>query len=263
MTTTKYVKTKRAKVILGATSLGSIALTDPSFAAAQTFLGDKASISFRQGVTTAQVQITVDNGKITDIKTVSLQGTPGWPASCINPTITTRALAAQSSNINGLSCASYSSAAWRQSLASAISKASAVFVQPKTTSTPIPITPSPNAGGKGFGDGDHEGFEGFGGDGGEEDDGYRPSHRQRPPHSDKFPMPRPTSSKKATPSPTATSSRAATTAPASSATPKNELGLIPGVSNIQKSIICVKGTTTKTVKAVNPKCPTGFTLKKK
>jgi hypothetical protein len=36
-----------------------------------------------------------------------------------------------------------------------------------------------------------------------------------------------------------------------------------GAGVIKKSIICVKGNVTKSVKAVNPKCPTGYTLKKK
>jgi len=252
MTTTTFSKSKTAKVILGATSIGSIALADPSIAAAQTFLGDKASISFRQGVTTAQVQITVDNGKITDIKTISLQGTPGWPASCINPTITTRALAAQSSNINGVSCASYSSAAWRQSLASAITKSSAVFTAPKTTATPIPITPTPNAGGaKGFGDGDNEGYEHSGGEGGEGDEGYRAPRPKRSPHREKLPTPRATASTPALPT------------PSTSSTPKNDLGLTMGAGNIKKSITCVKGKQKLTVKAANPKCPTGYTLFKR
>jgi len=253
MTTTSFGKSKTAKAILGATSIGTLALSDPTFAAAQTFLGDKASISFRQGVTTAQVQITVDAGKITDIKTVSLQGTPGWPASCINPTITTRALTAQSANINGVSCASYSSAAWRQSLASAITKASSVFMAPKTTASPIPITPTPNAGGgRGFGDGDNEGFEHSGGEG-EGDDGYRPA---RPPHKDRVPRPRPTATVKAP-------AASASPAPSKSSATQTDLGLTLGASNIKRTITCYKGKLTKTVKAVNPKCPTGYTLKKK
>jgi hypothetical protein len=36
-----------------------------------------------------------------------------------------------------------------------------------------------------------------------------------------------------------------------------------GAGVIKKTITCVKGTSTKTVKAINPKCPTGYTLKKK
>jgi hypothetical protein len=36
-----------------------------------------------------------------------------------------------------------------------------------------------------------------------------------------------------------------------------------GAGVIKKTITCVKGTAIKTVKAVNPKCPTGYTLKKK
>ena len=249
--TTSFTKSKTAKALLGASTIGTMALSDPSFAAAQTFLGDKASISFRQGVTSAQVQITVDAGKITDIKTVSLVGTPGWPASCINPTITTRALTAQSANINGVSCASYSSAAWRQSLASAISKSSAVFVAPKTTAVPIPITPTPNAN-RGGEEGEHEGYEHEGGEG--DDDGYRPA---RPPRPTREPHARPTFARPTT----ATTAKAVPT-PTKSAATQNDLGLTMGAGIIKKSITCVKGKLTKTVKATNPKCPTGYTLKK-
>ena len=40
------------------------------------------------------------------------------------------------------------------------------------------------------------------------------------------------------------------------------LVLKPGSSVIQKSITCVKGSVKKIVKGLNPKCPTGYTLKK-
>jgi uncharacterized protein with FMN-binding domain len=40
------------------------------------------------------------------------------------------------------------------------------------------------------------------------------------------------------------------------------LVLKPGAGVIQKSITCVKGATKKVIKGLNPKCPTGFTLKK-
>jgi len=36
-----------------------------------------------------------------------------------------------------------------------------------------------------------------------------------------------------------------------------------GAGVIKKTITCVKGAATKTVKAVNPKCPAGYALKKK
>jgi len=40
------------------------------------------------------------------------------------------------------------------------------------------------------------------------------------------------------------------------------LVLKPGAGVIQKSITCVKGAAKKVIKGLNPKCPTGFTLKK-
>jgi hypothetical protein len=252
--------------------VGTLALSDPTFAAAQTFLGDKGSVSFRQGTTTAQVQITVDGGKITAINTVSINGTPGWPASCIISSITSMALAAQSASVQGISCASYSSAAWKQSLASAISKAGTAITQSSTTttttpaptqSTPTRTTPAlpvvpvnPNVPRYGGGDDDGQEFghqEGGEGGFGGGDDGYRhpfPTRSQRtlPTRAPVTPV---------TPTP------AKSAAPSTTPSTANSLGLTMGSGGIiKKTITCVKGAAKKTVKAVNPKCPTGFTLKK-
>jgi hypothetical protein len=58
------------------------------------------------------------------------------------------------------------------------------------------------------------------------------------------------------PAPIAT--KPATPAPIASA----PIILKPGAGVIQKSITCVKGATKKLIKAIAPKCPPGFTLKK-
>ena len=52
-------------------------------------------------------------------------------------------------------------------------------------------------------------------------------------------------------------------APITPAPSETTLGLTMGAGVIKKTITCVKGAATKTVKAVNPKCPAGYALKKK
>jgi hypothetical protein len=256
---------------------------DPSIAAAQTFLGDSSTVNVgRHGPTTAQVKITVDAGKITAIQTVALSGTPGWPASCINPTITNRALAAQSASVQGVSCASYSSAAWKNSLASAISKASSalnvgttiVAPAPATTIAPKPATTTapkstptvaptfaPRVGGddEDGEEGEHHGYGNAEGEG--DDDGYRVPRPPRAPHKGVV-APAPVITPKATVTPKATLAPKKTVAPKAAATPSTSLGLVPKAGVIAKTITCVKGKLTKTVKSTNPKCPTGYTLKK-
>ena len=58
-----------------------------------------------------------------------------------------------------------------------------------------------------------------------------------------------------TPTPTPTPTPIASTPP--------PLVLKPGVSVIQKTITCTKGATVKLIRGLAPKCPTGFTLKKR
>ena len=123
------------------TSLSSLTLIEQSHAAPQSFIGS-SSIKFSQGTTTAQVSITVDAGRIQSINGAVIT-TSGFSISgaSINATLTNEALAAQSANINGVSGASYSSNAWKQSLASAIAQAgSAIGVQ----AVPTPTPPAPS-----------------------------------------------------------------------------------------------------------------------
>ncbi len=263
----------KLKAIAGLTALGSTCLVDASYAAAQTFVG-ASQYNPRGG--SVQVQITVDNGKITAITTpVQPGGGNQWYSNYAIPTLTTRALTAQSANIQGVSGASQIATAWKASLASAISKAgSAITVGSGTpaTSAPVPVQTQstqtvPNNSGNTFNGGrpprpghvekhgsgeggEQEGFEGH-----EEgdDDGYV------------VVRPRTVPTPRAVPTPAATAKSTLTLpAPAATQPPvaKNDLGLVPKAGVIQKSITCVKGALKKTVKGTNPKCPTGYTLKK-
>jgi len=214
--------------------------------AATTYLGDAINYSF--GI--VQVQITVDDtGKITKIDTpqVSARGSNGAYTSYAVPILITEALKAQSANIQGVSGASYLSRGWTTSLASAIAQISRATVATPTPSlapTPIrtiPPAPVPTIA-----------------MGGENDEhGENGENEGRPP---KTPTP-------VIKSPTPVASKSPTATPI--ATPKPTLNvtqpplvLKPGSSVIQKSITCVKGSVKKVVKGLNPKCPTGYTLKK-
>lgn len=214
--------------------------------AATTYLGDAINYSF--GI--VQVQITVDDaGKITKIDTpqVSARGSNGAYTSYAVPILITEALKAQSANIQGVSGASYLSRGWTTSLASAIAQISRATVATPTPSlapTPIrTITPAPVPTIAMGGENDEHGENG-------ENEG-------RPP---KTPTP-------VIKSPTPVASKSPTATPI--ATPKPTLNvtqpplvLKPGSSVIQKSITCLKGSVKKVVKGLNPKCPTGYTLKK-
>ncbi len=89
-------------------------------AAAGTFTGDAINVSYG----TVQVKITVANGKITDAQAV--QAPTGrndrWTQNSI-PILRQNTLTAQSANINGASCCSYTSYGWKTSLTSALKKA--------------------------------------------------------------------------------------------------------------------------------------------
>ncbi len=262
---------RSAKALLGVSTIGALSLSDPTFAAPQTFLGNAANNALGGQL---QVQITVDTGKIVAITTpVVPGGRNGQYASYAVPLLTQEALTAQSANIQGISGASYISSAWKQSLASAIAKAGSAIGT--TTPAPVTTTPAPVAtpartiapapaqtvvpryGGDDGGQSgqesegsEHEGGEGSG------SDGNRATRSPRPERSRIVTPVRPlTPAPTKAPTPTPTSTTSATSAP--------PLGLTMGAGVIKKTITCVKGKLTKTVKATNPKCPTGYTLKKK
>lgn len=75
---------------------------------------------------TVQVRVTVSNGKIADVTFLNYpqdRGTSRSINSYAIPQLTQEAIVAQSANVNGVSGASDTSAAFRQSLSSALSQA--------------------------------------------------------------------------------------------------------------------------------------------
>jgi uncharacterized protein with FMN-binding domain len=232
---------RNVKVILGAATIGSLALTDPSYAAAQTFIGNVFANPHGGSV---QVQITVDAGKITAITTpVSPGGGNSQYTNYAVPVLVQEALAAQSATINAVSGASQISAAWKQSLASAISKAGSTITKSTSTGTSTPtLAPAPIPTRPAFTGGDDEG------------EGSDSEHENGEGNDDGYRAPRPKKSRVATIKPTLNPTPTQTS---------NSLGLTMGAGVIKKTITCVNGKQIKTVKALKPKCPTGFTLKKK
>jgi len=211
--------------------------------AATTYLGNAVNYNFG----TVQVQITVDDsGKITKIDTpqVSTRGSNASYTNYALPILVSEALKEQSAAIQGVSGASYLSRGWISSLASAIAQlpksATSSPPTPQTTQSPTPTsthTASPMATPPSTGEG--EGHESEG----PESAGHKAT-----------PTPSPTV--KVTPITTSTP----TPQPTAPSTPP--IVLKPGVNVIQKTITCVKGAAKKVVKALNPKCPAGYKLKK-
>ena len=211
--------------------------------AATTYLGNAVNYNFG----TVQVQITVDDsGKITKIDTpqVSTRGSNASYTSYALPILVSEALKEQSAAIQGVSGASYLSRGWISSLASAIAQlpksSTSSTPTPQTTQSPTPTsthTASPMATPPSTGEG--EGHESEG----PESAGHKAT-----------PTPSPTV--KVTPITTSTP----TPQPTAPSTPP--IVLKPGVNVIQKTITCVKGAAKKVVKALNPKCPAGYKLKK-
>jgi uncharacterized protein with FMN-binding domain len=72
-----------------------------------------------------EVQITVSNGKVTDIQAVSMpsRGRSGQISNYVEPILAKEALTAQSANIDIISGATYTSEAYAQSLQSALDQA--------------------------------------------------------------------------------------------------------------------------------------------
>jgi hypothetical protein len=262
----------KLKAIAGLTALGSACLVDASFAAPQTFTG---TTQYNPRGGSVQVQITVDNGKITGITTpVQPGGGNQWYSNYAIPTLTTRALNAQSATIQGVSGASQVSTAWKASLASAISQAGSAITGGSgtpATSAPVPVqtqstqtipnnsgnNSGTNAGGRLPRPGHVENHGSIPQQGGEGNEGVEHEGGD----DDGYVVVRP----RTVPTPAATAKSTITSpVPAATQPPvaKNDLGLVPKAGVIQKTITCVKGAVKKTVKGKNPKCPTGYTLKK-
>lgn len=227
--------------------------------AATTYLGN--AINYGYGI--VQVQITVDGAnRITQIDTpqVSTRGSNSYYTNLALPVLVKEALAAQSAAIQGVSGASYLSQGWITSLASAIAKEGGAVTpaspSPTPTATPTPLaTPKPSATRIVPPQNNSEGEEHQGV--GEHQDGEHHEGGREHPGEGRAPItPAPAPIIK---SPTPVASPTLSSPPSGSL---GSLGLKPGAGVIQKSITCVKGATKKVVKGLNPKCPTGFTLKK-
>jgi uncharacterized protein with FMN-binding domain len=118
--TTKPAATKSAAATASATPTTAATQATSNKAQSGTFTGDPYTMRYG----TVQVQITINNGKITDAQALTApRGENQRYTDRAVPTMRQKTLAAQSSNITGVSGASYTSYAWYISLQSALSKA--------------------------------------------------------------------------------------------------------------------------------------------
>ena len=114
--------TKKPTAAATATASASAAATQSGSnkATSGTFVGDPSSMRYG----TVQVQITINGGKITDAQAVRVPtGENQRYTDRAIPIMRQNTLAAQSSNITGVSGASYTAYAWYVSLQSALKKA--------------------------------------------------------------------------------------------------------------------------------------------
>lgn len=126
-TTTKSAKpnaaaTKKPTAAATATASATAATTQSGStkATSGTFLGDPSTMRYG----TVQVQITISGGKIIDAQAVQApSGRDQRYTDRAVPVMREKTLAAQSSNITGVSGASYTAFAWYESLQSALKKA--------------------------------------------------------------------------------------------------------------------------------------------
>ena len=131
-TNPKPAATKSAKPNTGATKNPTAAATatasstatatqsGSSKATSGTFVGDPSTMRYG----TVQVQITIAGGKITDAQAIRVPtGENQRYTDRAVPVMRQKTLAAQSSNITGVSGASYTAFAWYTSLQSALTKA--------------------------------------------------------------------------------------------------------------------------------------------
>jgi uncharacterized protein with FMN-binding domain len=97
--------------------------TASSASGTQTFTGPAVSYFFG----TAQVQVTLQNGRITDVTALQLpnEGRSGWISQQVEPMLRSEVLSAQSGQINLISGATYTSDAYAQSLQAALDQAHA------------------------------------------------------------------------------------------------------------------------------------------
>lgn len=142
----------KLKKVVGASAIGALSLVEMLHlqqAAATPVSFSGSSFSNPKGGS-VQVSITVDGAsgtyRIVGVSTpVQPTGQNAPYANLAIPTLTNEAIAAQSAAINGVSGASEISAAWKNSLSSAIAAASAAGQSIGSSSTPPAPTPTPSA----------------------------------------------------------------------------------------------------------------------
>jgi uncharacterized protein with FMN-binding domain len=118
-TTTKSATGKPAAT-QSATAAPATTATTSSKATSGTFVGDPSTMRYG----TVQVQITIAGGKITDAQAIRVPtGENQRYTDRAVPVMRQKTLVAQSSNITGVSGASYTAFAWYESLQSALKKA--------------------------------------------------------------------------------------------------------------------------------------------
>ena len=105
----------------GSTPTASPAGGGSTSTASGTFSGSVVSNQYGD----VQVQVTIQNGKITDVQALSLPsgGHSGRISDYVGPILRSQALAAQSASIDGVSGATYTSEAYAQSLQGALDAA--------------------------------------------------------------------------------------------------------------------------------------------
>lgn len=106
-----------------ASATAAVTPTAAATATTQTITGPAISYFFG----TAQVEVTLVNGQITDVQAVQLpnEGRSGWISQQVEPMLHDEVLSAQSGQINLISGATYTSQAYAQSLQAALDQARA------------------------------------------------------------------------------------------------------------------------------------------
>lgn len=123
MSTTQPSVTATSSGTTGGTTSTTTTTTTTTVASADgTYTGDDVNTRFGS----VQVEITVSSGQITDVTALQLTDADGRSRQISNraaPILQSEVIAAQSSNVNNVSGATYTSDAYLQSLQSAIDKA--------------------------------------------------------------------------------------------------------------------------------------------
>ena len=122
MSTTQPSVTATSSGTSGGTTSTTTTTTATVASADGTYTGDEVNTRFGS----VQVEITVSSGQITDVTALQLTDADGRSRQISNraaPILQSEVIAAQSSNVNNVSGATYTSDAYLQSLQSAIDKA--------------------------------------------------------------------------------------------------------------------------------------------